>query len=238
MITGQSELKQMAIRQRIKDVKFSRPWHLCHSVIGHIRRLRSYVRRTWPGGDPCRASKDHAVYAHYDHEGIVHDYVVEQIRQLAIAGFRVTFVSNARRLSEASVSAVRPYCRETIWRRNVGYDFGAYKDGMAAIGDLSQCDRLLLMNDSIYGPFRPLGDVLKAANPSEAELWGITDSWDHHYHVQTYFVLFFKKALMSEVFGKFWRRLPYVNSKSWIVRNCEVKLTQKLTQRQMHARVL
>jgi lipopolysaccharide biosynthesis protein len=200
--------------------------------------LRRWTRQTWRGSDPCATSGDHAVYAHYDREGVIHDYVVEQVRQLAIAGFRVTFVTNARRMNDATISAVRPFCREMISRRNVGYDFGAYKDGIAAIGDLAQCDRLVLMNDSTYGPFFPLREVLNAANPARCDVWGITDSWDGGFHVQTYFILFFKRALASPEFARFWRQLPYVNSKSWIVKNCEMKLSQRLAQRQLSAEVL
>jgi lipopolysaccharide biosynthesis protein len=225
-------------RRFFLEIKYSRPWHFGHACLGHLRRLFPTVRRTWAGGDPCRTSNDHAVYAHYDSEGVIHDYVVEQLRQLAIAGFRVTFVTNSRRMSEEAISTVRPFCREMIWRRSVGYDFGAYKDGIAALGDLSACDRLLLMNDSIYGPLMPLREVLNAANPAACDFWGITDSWERHYHVQTYFVLFFKRALTSPVFQKFWRRMPYVNSKSWVIRHGEMKLSQRLTRHRLNAAVL
>src|SRR6266849_872475 len=106
------------IRNRIK---VSRTWLLGHSFIGHLRRVRNYVRRTWPGEDPVNYSTHHAIYVHYDREGVVHDYVIEQLRQLVAAKFRITFVSNARRLDNASVAAVKPFCRHVIWRRNVGY---------------------------------------------------------------------------------------------------------------------
>src|SRR5256885_1795090 len=184
-------------RRLFLELKYSRPWHFGHACLGHLRRLRRTVRRSWAGGDPCGSSNDHAIYAHYDREGVIHDYVVEQLRQLVIAGFRVTFVTNARRMSDEAISTVRPFCRQMIWRRSVGYDFGAYKDGIAALGNPAACDRLLLMNDSIYGPLTPLREVLNAANPAACDFWGITDSWDRHYHVQTYFILFFKRALMS-----------------------------------------
>jgi lipopolysaccharide biosynthesis protein len=225
----------LRLRARIKS---SRACHLAHSLIGHLRRIGPRVRRTWPGGDPSSASNNYAVYSHYDRKGNVHEYVVEQIRQLAAAGYRVIFISNGRRLRGANVAAVRPFCWRVIWRRNVGYDFGAYKDGIAAIGDLNRCERLLLMNDSVYGPFRPMIDVLAAASSSESDFWGITDSWSGHYHIQSYFVLFFRKAIASRDFREFWRRLPYVNSKSWIIQNAEIRLTQKLTQQKLRAAVL
>jgi len=137
-----------------------------------------------------------------------------------------------------SLAEVQQFCRQVIWRRNVGYDFGAYKDAIAALGDLSCVDRLLLMNDSVYGPFRPLTEILNTIDPTQTDLWGITDSWDGHYHIQSYFVLFFKEALLSKTFNRFWRRMPYVNSKPWLIRNGEIKLTQQLTSRKLRAMVL
>jgi len=231
-----------AFRWARRELPRSYPWLLAHSCIGHARRLRGFVRRRWIGDDPCRASSDHAVYAHYDPEGMIHDYVVEQVRQLAGAGFRVTFVTNARRLRETSVALVRPYCREIIWRRNHGLDFGAYKDGLRAVGALTQalasCERLVLMNDSVYGPFFPLREVTDKAPTEACDFWGITDSWERHFHVQTYFIMFFKSAIASPAFARFWRRLPYVNSKSWVIRHGEVRLSQQLTRHRLSARVL
>lgn len=212
-------------------------WLVSLGAVGHLRRARNYVRRTWSGGDPVKESRYHSIYVHYDREGTVHDYVIDQLKQLVAANYRITFVSNSLKF-DASVASVRPFCREVLWRRNVGYDFGAYKDGIAALGDLSGIDRLLLMNDSVYGPFTPLTEILRAIDPTKTDIWGITDSWDGHYHVQSYFILFFKEALLSEPFRRFWRRMPYVNSKLWIIRNGETKLTQQLTRHKLRAMVL
>lgn len=221
----------------ISELKYRRSWQLFLTGLGHLGRLRRYVRKTWPGNDPCRDLHDHAVYAHYDPEGVIHDYVVEQVRQLAMAGFRVTFVTNAPRMSETAISMVRPFSREMIWRRGAGYDFGAYKDGIAAI-ELDSCERLILMNDSVYGPLSPLRDVLAVADSAACDFWGITDSWDRNYHVQTYFVMFFRRAIASRSFRKFWSRMPYVSSKTWVIKNCEVQLSQRLTRNRLTAGVL
>jgi len=212
-------------------------WSTCHSVIGNARRLRSYVRKTWPGADPAFNSRLQAIYAHYDAKGIVHNYVIKQLEALVEAGFRTTFVSNSPSFPAIGVSEVAPFCRQILWRRNIGYDFGAYKDGIAALGDLDECERLLLMNDSVYGPFYPLGRVLAGIDHERTDFWGITDSWQHHFHIQSYFILFLRKALNSPAFRQFWHQLPYVNSKRWIIHNSEVRLTQVLTQNKLRANV-
>src|SRR5215212_6819303 len=148
----------MLIRRLLTASKdeFYKALYWRHAIIGNLRRLRNHIRGSWPGTDPLPHSRYEAVYVHFDRHGIVHDYVHEQLRSLVAAGFRITFVSNAPKFSQKSVAEIAVFCRRIVWRRNTGYDFGAYKDGIKAIGDLDQVDRLLLMNDSVYGPFHPL----------------------------------------------------------------------------------
>jgi lipopolysaccharide biosynthesis protein len=207
-----------------------------HWLLGNLRRLRRYTRATWQGHDPLAASNRHAIYVHYDRKGVIHDYVIGQLEALKNAGFRITFVSNSRIFSPENLPRLVELCRQILWRRNVGYDFGAYKDGLTAIGSLDQVDRLLLMNDSVYGPFHDLSEMFDRI-PSRTDVWGITDSWQHHYHVQSYFVLFFKNALREPAFKRFWQRLPYVNWKRWIVIKGEIKLTQVLAREKLRINV-
>ena len=207
-------------------------------LLGHLRRLCSWVRKSWPGEDPAKHSRCAAVYAHFDRRGVIHDYVLHQLQELVSAGFRIIFVTNSPIFRPSSASEIAPYCQQILWRHNVGYDFGAYKEGIRAIGDLDAIDRLLLMNDSVYGPLYPLSEVLASVDATQTDLWGITDSWEHHYHIQSYFILFLKGALQSPAFRRFWRRLPYFNSKYWNIRYGEIRLTQVLTQRKLRAIVL
>lgn len=206
--------------------------------LSYIRMLHSWTRKRWTGKDPCAHSRDHAVYVHFDRRGMVHDYVLYQLRELVNSGFRVTFVTNSRRFNTSSVSAVSPYCREILWRHNTGYDFGAYKAGIGAIGDLDAVDRLLLMNDSVYGPFYPLSKLLADIDVRETDIWGITDSWEYHYHVHSYFILFLKGALQSPAFRRFWRWMPYYNSKFLVIYYGEIRLTHVLAQRKLRVNVL
>lgn len=133
---------------------------------------------------------------------------------------------------------MQPLCREVIWRHNVGYDFGAYKDGIAAIADIDRLDSLILMNDSVYGPFRSLRDMLAPIDPARTDLWGITDSFENSYHVQTFFMVLFRDALAAPAFKQFWQRLPYVSHKMWVVRNAEVAFTRVLQQAGLRTAVL
>ena len=191
---------------------------LAIEAAARLVRRGSLVRKHLRGDDPLCDSGKAAVYVHFDSKGAIHDYIIHQLRELMDAGFRITFVSNAPIFPESSRALVRPFCKDIIWRFNTGYDFGAYKDGIASLGNLDQIDTLALMNDSIYGPFWKLSETLSAIDKSKYDFWGIVDSWEQQrYHLQTFFIVFFAKALRSSAFKTFWRTYPYVNNKGWVI---------------------
>jgi lipopolysaccharide biosynthesis protein len=207
-------------------------------LFGTLARRGNYVRERVEGDDPLRDAPRAAVYVHFDKAGIVHDYVVHQLCELVGAGYRVTFVSNAPDLPAESRARVQPLCKELIWRFNTGYDFGAYKDGIASIADLDQLDSLILMNDSVYGPFRNLRDTLGKIDIATTDFWGIADSFENRHHIQTFFMVFMPNALRSAAFKDFWNRLLYIDHRMWVIRNAEVRLTQILQDAQLKTGVL
>jgi len=175
---------------------------------------------------------------HFDRNGAVHDYVHYYVEQMSKAGFAIVFVSNAPRLQPASIERLTPLCASILRRDNVGYDFGALKDGMATIPSLDRIGTLLLANDSVYGPFHDLGDIIGRMDMDEADAWGITDSWDRSFHLQSFFLLFGRRALASNAFRRFWSRLRYVQSKTWIVDHYELGLTTALLRDGLRCRAL
>ncbi len=201
-------------------------------------RRRSLIRKTILGDASVTGARQAAIYVHFDRDGLVHDYVLYQLRELAAAGFSVTFVTNSPSFPAESRMRVAPHCHSMLWRFNTGYDFGAYKDGIAAVGDLRDLDALVLMNDSVYGPFSNLAEMLSAVDRSRADFWGIVDNWELRYHLQSFFLMFLPTALRSKAFGGFWQAMPYVDNKDWVIRNGEVGLTQALAAQGLRGAVL
>ena len=208
------------------------------NFFGQFRRTRNLIIRSTPGKDPLPGAARVAVYVHFDPQGKVADYVLYQLKELVEAGFGIIFVTNSPMFPSASEAAVAPFCRTVLWRKNVGYDFGAYKDGIKAVGDTGDLDGLLLMNDSVYGPFWKLNDMLSKIDRSSTDFWGITDSWEQHFHIQSYFILFFPAAFNSKAFKQFWQRLSYINYKGWVIRNGELKISRILTREKLRGQVL
>jgi len=190
-----------------------------------IYRRRSWVVQRWQNAAMVSEAKRIAIFTHYDKKGQIPDYVSHHLEQLRHCGYTIFFVTNSPVLTAESWDILRPLCGMILRRRNLGYDFGAYRDALREIPDLGMIDSLILANDSVYGPIHPLIDILKRADPNQADIWGINDSYAHRYHLQSYFLIFNRRALMEPKLKNFWDRLLYVRSKSFVIRYYELGLS-------------
>jgi lipopolysaccharide biosynthesis protein len=123
-----------------------------------------------------------------------------------------------------------PYCSRLVVRRNQTLDFGSWKVGLERAGDLARVSRLMLANDSCYGPVSDLGRFLERMPAAEADVWGMTDSLELEPHLQSYFLLFYPRALASPMFHEFWREFRFVRSKYRVIQDYELGLSRKLRQ--------
>ncbi|WP_420430901.1 rhamnan synthesis F family protein [Hyphobacterium sp.] len=189
---------------------------------------RSMVRQTWAGTEDLSAASDVAVLVTWDTRGRIHDFLIEHMKSLKAAGRAVILVSNSPEFPESEIEKARPHCALIAWRRNRGYDFGAYRDGILLVPDYDRLQSLIVINDSIYGAFQPLAPLIDRAGPGRADVWGMTDSWDTRWHLQSYFLLFHKAALQHDWVKSLWRNWKQVQSKSWIINRLEIGLTGRL----------
>ncbi len=200
-------------------------------IIGYVRRLRPHLIESWAGDDPNVGSNRWLIYSQFNRQGQICEYVLYALKALCDEGFRIIFVSNSIKFKPEQLTAIKPWCAKILKRRNVGYDFGAYREGILAIEDSSSIEALILMNDSVYGPLFPLRDTLDRMSSEEFDICGLTDSWEHAYHLQSYFYYFNRRILQSRNFREFWRTIPLLNNKKAVIRRLEVGLTQFFLQR-------
>ena len=206
-------------------------------ILSRLSTLDAWCRRLKPrrggtkrridggaGGDTGKL----CVFSHFDRDGKVDDYVIHYATQLCRLGFGIIFVSTADDLDDDGVSRLQPLCREIVVRDNVGYDFGSWKAGLELAGNLEGVETLILANDSVYGPVHDLAPVFATMRDRGLDVWGITDSWQLRYHLQSYFMVFEKAALQSPAFQNFWKSLPAFCFKRVLIWRCEVGLSQGL----------
>lgn len=151
------------------------------------------------------------VFSHYDPNGHVEPYVLQYLAELQRCGLAVVLVSTSASLDEASVRALEEVAAATILRENIGYDFGSYKVGIDHLRHRGIRPRqLLLTNDSVFGPFYPLDQVFKDAQAHD--LYGMTDSFDFHHHLQSFFLVYGERVLQSQDFTDFWNRVEFIDA--------------------------
>jgi hypothetical protein len=169
------------------------------------------------------------VFVHFDDRGVVRQHTRCYLSALRQAGFGIVFVTNAAKLEPDSAQWLAEHCSLILIRHNRGYDFGAYRDGIAALFDARiKADLLLLANDSVYGPLVGLGDIFERMDFGRADVWALTDSWQHRYHLQSFFVVFGPAALASAGFSEFWQRVRNVRSKWAAIHFYELWMTHRM----------
>ena len=198
---------------------------------------KSYVRKTWSGTQDS-TSKDVAVFVHFDPNGIIHNFVLHYLDELNKSGRRIVFVTNSPKFPKSERKKLDGLVASILWRRNKGYDFGAYADGIKSLGDLHDLNSLLICNDSVYGPVFSLKDMFNKMPAEKADIWALTDSWDTRYHLQSYFLLFHKKAIRHEFFAKRWQKYVHVQSKSWVIRKHEIGLSTEARKAGLRVRAI
>lgn len=169
-----------------------------------------------------------AVLAHFDIEGKIPPHTRLLIDELQETVDRLVVVST--RLDPAETHGWNERIR-FITRPNVGYDFYSLKVGLESVGDLQVYDELIIANDSVF-MVRPGGYRAALAQMAEVECdaWSLTVSQQISAHMQSYFMVFRKRCLMSKCFRDFWRDVRVIDSKWEIILGYEIGLSQRLQE--------
>jgi lipopolysaccharide biosynthesis protein len=169
-----------------------------------------------------------AIFAHYDGDVEIKPYVVTFLRSLREICDEIVFVSTTA-LSEVELEKVRQFCERTQLRANAGYDFGMWQHALSAL-DLSNVDELVLTNSSVFGPVYPLAPIFEQMAERDCDFWGMTDSFEIRWHLQSYFLVLKRQALSAPAFAQFFSGvLPY-RDKEQVIRSYELGLTQFLRE--------
>lgn len=205
-----------------------RPLSAVYHSVQQALMLRKY------DGSPEERGRAHSlcVFAHYDEHKVVADYVTYYLKQLHAAGCDIVFVSTSR-LPATEVEKLSGYCLQIVTRPNLGYDFGSYRTGYDLVEDiLGSYDRLIFANDSVYGPIRPLTGFFNELSGLEYDVIGVTDTWEHKYHLQSYFVCFNAKTATSKDLKRFLGTVSYFPISKWsVILSGEVALSRTLIKK-------
>lgn len=172
-----------------------------------------------------------AVFAHYDKNNLIQDYVVYYLKELKKIAECVIFVSDCN-LSDNEQNKIKDFADVIIAKPHGEYDFGSYKRGVQYLKDkeiLDNLDELIFANDSCFGPLFSLEVLWQEMNDKACDFWGISyNSSGRLLHVQSYFLVFKKQVFKSEIFKNFINGITKQASKDEIIKKYEIGLSSLL----------
>jgi lipopolysaccharide biosynthesis protein len=176
---------------------------------------------------PPRGPKTLVLFAHYDPHGVVDPYVVHYLEELSRLDTTIIFVSGSPELTSESVEPLRSLCAGIYTRRTLSLDFGSWHLAWSILRlngwSLDQFDRLILANDSVYGPLFPLEEMFESFEG--ADMYGSIESQEVKPHLQSFFLAFDLNSRTRPFLNDFWDGFRYVVDKHALIRKYEFGLT-------------
>lgn len=189
------------------------------------------ILRLEPGAVACEPSDPVALYVHYSASGRISPMVRRQLATYREAGFAIVFISMADAIPAADWAAAAADCALLVQRRNFGLDFGAWHDLAPEVARRwPQAPELLLANDSVLGPIRPMAPVLAALRGGGEGLFGMTESRQGGVHLQSYVLLACGQGAVADLLV-FLRDLRLSVSKWLVVQRGELALARHMAAR-------
>jgi lipopolysaccharide biosynthesis protein len=111
---------------------------------------------------------------------------------------------------------------------NLGYDFGSWAIGMDRYPMLLSRPFVLLVNDSLAGPFENIDAVIGGFESDTCDVWGATRSKQFMPHLQSYLLGFKNGILLDRAIKTFWNNLPLETEKMRIVEAYEMAFARLL----------
>jgi lipopolysaccharide biosynthesis protein len=118
----------------------------------------------------------------------------------------------------------------TVLRRsNVGYDFGSWAVALDRYPAIAAADQVLLVNDSLAGPFAPIDHLFRMFDETGADVWSLTDSSQlGTHHLQSYCMGFKHGCLQEPPLTKFWHDICIEPTRDDIIHRYEIGLSRLL----------
>lgn len=169
-----------------------------------------------------------AVIAHWAPTGRLSRSVSELTSVLVNHGYEVIISSSAEGEGDLAWPEVRPSNVTVLRRPNLGYDFGSWATALDRYPAIAAADQVLLLNDSLAGPFQPIDQLLRHFDQSGADVWGMTDTCQFGRHLQSYCLGFKRGCLTEGPLARFWRGVRVERSRDDVIWRYEIGLSRLL----------
>jgi Rhamnan synthesis protein F len=171
-----------------------------------------------------------AILAHWAPDARVGRSASELTRAVLDIGYDVLVVSTAPGVTPLQWTGGRPSRVAVLRRPNIGYDFGSWATALAQYPTIADSNHVLMLNDSLVGPFQSIQHLLDRFHTSAADVWAITDSTQFHYHLQSYCLGFTGRSLRAPQLARFWRGIRSWTSRDEVIEANELGLSRLLAR--------
>jgi len=177
------------------------------------------------------------LFAHFNPNNGVCEHVYTFLDHLLSLNIRIVFISNSPVREKDRLRLKNAGVYKIVERENKGNDFGAWQFAIRNSLIPDDTEHLLLTNDSIFGPFWDLAPIIREMSEQPVDFWGLTDSLQGEWHIQSYFVSLSKKVFTSTAFSKVFSGNFSGFQKKEIIEKGEIFLTTELVRNGFSAAV-
>ena len=169
-----------------------------------------------------------AFVASFGMEPLVSRSLATLVYELEACGFFVVVVRASDDTQPLVWREEYPNKAIVIRRPNVGYDFGTWATGLTLYPQLLDAPMVLLVNDSLVGPFEPLQGMLDDFRQKDCDVWGATNTTQGKPHLQSYMLGFKDGVLLDAPMKRFWSNIHILDDKTQIIQQYEIGLSRLL----------
>ena len=219
-----------SISPYVKREKFQRVTLAYEELLAALphtpRASTAKIRSMKPPRSPM-ASEVCLFVTHADRPGLKR-HVADHIAHLLAAGIEVVLIANSD-LDDLELS-IEPALMTRLLaahaRENLGFDFAAWSHALQLLRGHT-FERIYLVNDSIAGPLdaAAFGALMQRVRESPADLVGLTENARPKPHLQSYFLVFSRRAQHSAAWHAIFDDALAFASKEHVIAVYETQLT-------------
>lgn len=176
------------------------------------------------------------IYLTYDKQNIIDDYIGYMLRELKTCADYLVVVCNEKNIAYG-MDILETYADEIFLRENLGFDAGGFKDALCKYlgwDKVLAYDELVLVNDSMFGPFRSMKEIFAEMSNRIVDFWGLTKHGETRNgivgyipeHIQTFFLVIRYEMFHCPQFREYWEKMPYYSSFDETVKQHEMRFTK------------
>ena len=167
------------------------------------------------------------LFAGYDRDGIIDDYVVNYLKSLTEFADVYYFADCDMKAGE--LEKLKPVVCGAYAKRHGRYDFGSWGELMKLIGfeKLAEYDRLLLVNDSGYGPLHHFKTMFDEMDSQAYDAWAMCGNK----FLMSFFISVNNKIIRDKHFQQIFAHIEPLANKNLVVHKYERGLSRILSER-------